>query len=138
MLRHDVKNCANTPKMLTTPDGTYVGPVFVLGQVTEVVDPHSEEEMQISERIPELEEEFCHLFCRVKFNKLGRMASLSSKAQHYIKSACQKSLSQICKPDSTASGRKPDSNTSKHVRQELWRNAKYNIDPSSLDKEIFW
>ena len=135
MIRHEIKNCPYRPKMLQRADGTYAGPVYVLGEVTAIFDPFSEEDKEIHQRIPELEPIFSNSYCRVRFNKMGRKDALSPATQKYISAICQPTLAHICEVGRTWPKLFTDA---ERVRADLWRNAVYDIGPHSLDDHFFW
>lgn len=128
LLRHEYENCPWLPTRLKDDSGNYIGKVYVLGRVTQVVEPNSDEERAIAASLPEIDDEWCHTFCRVSFDKMLLKENLQPATTNYISKICQKTLSKICCEG--GSWQKLGTNATR-VRNDIWDNA--TIPISSQD-----
>lgn len=126
------------PAMLRDKQGKYQGQVYVLGRITDVVVPCSEEDRAIGSRISSMGSgiptEWRTSFCRVQFDRLGRKESLSAETQGYLNKVCRNTFSKLC----DRSSKKIDTEKADRMKFDLWKNAIYRIDPDSLDDADFF
>eukprot|EP00978_Attheya_sp_CCMP212_P019040 scaffold52874_cov55-Attheya_sp.AAC.1 len=124
VMRHTYKECPCIPNKLKDENGVYIGPVYVIGVVTQIVEPNSAEDRTIAKQILEVEDKWNHSYYRVGFCKMGIMASLQPETIGYISKICQPTLQRICQGDKSW----PRLGTnSKEVRTDLWTNAVMDI-----------
>ena len=130
ILRHEYNKCPFLPAKLENDQGHYIGKVYAIGVITEVVKPCSKEEKRISrELVPDLNAVFyTHSCCLVSWKKMGFKESLQQTSLNYINVVCQPTLAQILKPGKKYSR----STTSENIRRDLWKNATVPICSSDF------
>jgi hypothetical protein len=129
VMRHTYKECPCIPNKLKDGSGVYIGPVYVVGVVTQIVEPNSAEDRAIAKQILEVEDKWNHSYYRVGFCKMGIMASLQPETISYISKICQPTLQRICQGDKSW----PRLGTnSKEVRTDLWTNAVMDISKNDF------
>ena len=122
IMRHCYPKCKFCPKRLFV-DGSYIGPVYVIGIITKKVLPWSEEERHIADikmadfsrnRWP------IHNVCTVSWEKMGYINELKESTKKYLSKVVQPTLQQICEN----TGKLFDGGgTSDSIRRDLWKNA---------------
>jgi len=130
IMRHCYPKCKFCPKRLFV-DGSYIGPVYVIGIITKKVLPWSEEERHIADikmadfsrnRWP------IHNVCRVSWEKMGYLNELNEPTKKYLSKVVQPTLQQICEN----TGKLFDGGgTSDSIRRDLWKHA---LEPISSEQ----
>lgn len=128
LMRQEYKDCPFLPQRLKNNEDKYIGPVYVLGCVTKVVEPNSAEERSIARSLGIPLDWNTHTFCRVNFDRMILKRNLKKSTTLYISKVCQKTLCKICPEGKAWPNLKTDSAT---VRADLWDNA--NIPIGSND-----
>jgi len=131
LMRHEYKSCPWVPTRLKDDQGEYIGKVWVLGRVTAVVEPDSDEKEAIAANLPEINDTWCNTFCRVKFDKMILKSNLKTETVNYISKVCQKTLSKICVEGSSWLKLGTDART---VRDDIWNNANISICSDDFDE----
>jgi len=127
IMRHEYKNCPHTPARLK-PDGKYMGPIYVIGMVTKVVTPWSNEETRISNRLGASER--VSNLCLVDWKWLGRKDTLKKETRDVLVAVCQSTVTRMCieRSEPYKNGGTPES-----VREDLWNNAVEMIRPHEFN-----
>jgi hypothetical protein len=135
IMRHCYPKCKFCPKRLFV-DGSYIGPVYVIGIITKKVLPWSEEERHIADinmgaftrnRWP------VHNFCRVSWEKMGYLNELNEPTKKYLSKVVQPTLQQICE---NAEKRFDGGGTSDSIRRDLWKHAKVKISSEEFPDQF--
>ena len=122
VMRHIYKGCQRTPAPLMA-QGKYIGPVFVLGVVTERLEPQSSEDQWLSKRVVDQGGRKRDKFFRVSWQKMGLIDELNSSTRRFInvdQGTIRGTLSNITS--------KPDA---RNHRAELARKATRAIAPAA-------
>lgn len=120
IMRHAYKECPYIPQLAFDDHGRWLGKLYVIGQVTQLLQPFSEEDNCISNQYPETHgKEKANGFHRVNFCRMGLESSLSKVTQCCLNAVCVKMLAQISFSSSTAHW----------IRSDLWNNATRVITP---------
>ena len=102
--------------------------MYVLGEVTQVFEPNSEQDLTVAAAVPEIDPAWSNLFCRVEFKKMGFKESLKKETKNYINKIVQPTLAQICRVGAVWS----NSTNAELVRADLWNNANIDISPDDF------
>ncbi|GFH47127.1 hypothetical protein CTEN210_03602 [Chaetoceros tenuissimus] len=137
MMRHEYSNCPCLPsKLRNRNNNRYIGPVYVLGVITEVVKTNSDEEEYIARNdLGEFRYEdgwtYVTKFCRVDWKLMGFKANLQKSTQTYINRICQSTLNEIAKQGKAWPKLETDWES---VRSDLWNNATMEISPADFNE----
>ena len=96
VMRHEFPECPFTPSRLK-PNGKYIGPVFVIGVVTQKILPGSAHEKRIKKKqMGEYKRHNTHTFSLVDWKWMGMKATLQEETKRYINSVCQPTINRMC------------------------------------------
>ena len=132
VMRHEYRNCQFLPSALKDNSGNFVGPVYVIGQVTMAGLIHSNEWESLQR---DLYQSFPAMYwdsnspVRVHWKWMGLKSNLQESTQRYLNCICQPTVSQIC-----GIGKEwPRLGTDwRVVREDLWMNATTPINASAF------
>ena len=145
IMRHCYPKCKFCPKRLFV-DGSYIGPVYVIGIITKKVLPWSEEERRIADTITGAYNlctvssekmgyinELKHNFCTVSWEKMGYINELKESTKKYLSKVVQPTLQQICE---NAEKRFDGGGTSDSIRRDLWKHAREKISSEQFPDQF--
>ncbi|KAL9182966.1 hypothetical protein ACHAXT_004245 [Thalassiosira profunda] len=134
VMRHEFPECPFTPSRLK-PNGKYIGPVFVIGVITQKILPGSTHEKRIKNKhMGEYKRHNTHTFSLVDWRWMGTKATLQEETKRYINSVCQPTINRMCQDPRkeykcAATG---ETYTGESVRRDLWENATMPIRPEEF------
>jgi hypothetical protein len=145
IMRHCYPKCKFCPKRLFV-DGSYIGPVYVIGIITKKVLPWSEEERRIADTITGAYNlctvssekmgyinELKHNFCTVSWEKMGYINELKESTKKYLSKVVQPTLQQICE---NVEKRFDGGGTSDSIRRDLWKCAREKISSEQFPDQF--
>jgi hypothetical protein len=134
LMCHEYKDCPFLPCQLKDSQGKYIGKFLVIGIITQVVEPSSDEERAIATSLFRFPEDYnAHTFCRVRFDKMILKKDLKPELIKYISSICQKTFTKILVEGSKLEKPGADAKT---FRADLWDNATVNITPQDFEESF--
>ena len=135
LCRHNSKGCPHTPAALKDASGRYLGGVYALGRVEHFPAPQSEADRQLTDFASDEQLEglgmsryYLHVVAKVKFFALGYLDDLKPETAGYINKVCQPTLNQVLEGKQKP-GKPPEAEKHRRCREDLWRTAKWPIEP---------
>jgi len=132
LLRHEYPNCPLMPPRLRDQDGQYIGPVYVLGVVTQppmLHQPGIQERLRM-ENMTDEEQAGVVAFCRVEYLRMGKKRDLLASTQKCMNQVQQPTLANICQLGRTWSKSGTDD---QQVRRDLWEKASITISATEFE-----
>lgn len=129
IMRHEYKNCPFVPAGLKDNGGSFIGPVYAIGQVTKagLIDPSETQNLQLHlyENFPFMQWN-SNSPVKVHWKWMGLKSNLQEPTQRYLNYICQPTVAKIC-----GHGKEwPKLGTNwRAVREDLWTNAMASINP---------